>query len=334
MKAERIKAVDALKAGGALLIINSHLEAFYPWPWLSFDGMMGNTIFFFTTGFTLAGSLERRKEESLASFLWKRLLRMLPAMWMILLVLPPREIDWSSPAAVVHEFIYPPPFPFFQVILPCYLIFFWLARQCRWQMLAGLSAMMLCLVIVAEYLEMRSASESGVLSAWSQLGDWTWGCFFAVAMLLGAAFQRGRILCLYRRPGPLSLILLAVLSAYLLLRAAAAGKLLPDQSLASRPLLIATLPACLLVVAVTLLMLSMPAPKRLLDRWPVASVVAFLSLHTWETYVLHMGVARWPWVAQAPFPLGILLVFSLTLALAPVLRIAISSAGKLARLIT
>ena len=34
----------------AVLIANSHLERFYPHPWVAGDGLLGNALFFFTAG--------------------------------------------------------------------------------------------------------------------------------------------------------------------------------------------------------------------------------------------------------------------------------------------
>src|SRR4051794_14227820 len=110
MSSTRSIGIDTLKAAAALLIINSHLERMYQRPWMAADGMLGNTIFFFTTGITLAGSLKRRPDEAFGQFLWKRLSRLYPALWIALLLVPPLPMHFSPVRPFVRDFLYPTPF--------------------------------------------------------------------------------------------------------------------------------------------------------------------------------------------------------------------------------
>ena len=48
-----------MRALGALLVANSHLEHFYPFAWLAGDGLVGNSFFFLLAGFGLEQSARR-----------------------------------------------------------------------------------------------------------------------------------------------------------------------------------------------------------------------------------------------------------------------------------
>lgn len=49
-------------------------------------------------------------------------------------------------------------------------------------------------------------------------------------------------------------------------------------------------------------------------------VITWLSAHTWETYLLHYGVSYFAWIKSMSAPWSIMVVFAVTLMLAPILK--------------
>jgi peptidoglycan/LPS O-acetylase OafA/YrhL len=62
----------------AWIIVNSHLEQFYPYRWLAADGLLGNTMFFFLSGFGVQSSLLRSRQE-FTGFAIRRIVRLYPS---------------------------------------------------------------------------------------------------------------------------------------------------------------------------------------------------------------------------------------------------------------
>ncbi len=118
--------VTTLSLGlAAWLIFNSHLEAFYPIPWMAADGLLGNTLFFVMSGLGIFSSLNKR-HQSIRSYISRRFWRLYPAVFIVLLmqtifILP---ISKYGPIDVLKTFIWPSPFTYVAVIVPTYLLAF------------------------------------------------------------------------------------------------------------------------------------------------------------------------------------------------------------------
>ena len=118
--------VTALALGlAAWLIFNSHLEAFYPLPWLAADGLLGNTLFFVISGLGIFSSLDKR-QQSLGGYLARRFWRLYPAVFIVLIiqfllitpVLSYQAIDF------LKTFFWPTPFTYVAIIVPMYFLAF------------------------------------------------------------------------------------------------------------------------------------------------------------------------------------------------------------------
>lgn len=310
--------INVLKAAAALLIINSHLEAFYSRPYLSADGLLGNTIFFFTTGFTMAGSLDLRPAERLPAFLWKRLSRLYPAVWIVMLLLPSHPVPWGQPSGIFHAFGYPTYFTFVAVVLPMYPVYFlvwrWNAgwRYCSlvgWFTLAVATG----LAMRAEWLEARP----GVV--WSTLSVPLNFHFFGAMLIGGHVARTATGVGLSRHIGRDVMTFAGLAVAYMVLRllavpafSAQAGGIADYAALGSLALSV-----CL---AISVVRLVDGCQKGLLRSRPVAVAIAWLAAHTWETYLLHYGVSQFGWIKTLTAPWSIFAVFAVTLMLAPLLK--------------
>ncbi|KJC49474.1 hypothetical protein UP09_07180 [Bradyrhizobium sp. LTSP885] len=75
-------SLDILKAAAILLVVNSHLDEFYPIPQLGTGGMFGNELFFFVSGYGLFLSFDK-KAEPLWQWLKRRLARIYEPLFVV-----------------------------------------------------------------------------------------------------------------------------------------------------------------------------------------------------------------------------------------------------------
>ncbi len=112
---------------------------------------------------------------------------------------------------------------------------------------------------------------------------------------------------------------LAVVIVYMASRIIALPAIAPKLS-ALLPLVLLAPPGCILFAVSSLRLIQTPAVASFLESKVCYTIITFLAVHSWETYLLHSGISHWPMVAHLPSPLALLAVFALTFALAPVLR--------------
>lgn len=108
------------------LVFNSHLEEFYPYRWLAGDGLLGNSMFFFLSGWGIAVSWESSKRTFL-EFCVRRVQRIYPSLILAVFTLQwlPNSL-WRSMDiwGYVELFLYPTNFTYVKEIIPGYLILF------------------------------------------------------------------------------------------------------------------------------------------------------------------------------------------------------------------
>lgn len=131
-----------------VLITLSHLDAFVPDPRIATGGAIGNSLFFFLSGYGLAMSLNAAKtdapEPSLLAYLGKRLSRLYPAVIIVACaMLATRQIGLASLTDLVAVFVWPTPFWFISAVVAFYVPIFYLARLQP----AGIAAAMAALVV-------------------------------------------------------------------------------------------------------------------------------------------------------------------------------------------
>lgn len=322
MATERSNSVDVMKALAALLIINSHLGSFHSRSWMAVDGLLGNSIFFFTTGFTLAGSLRRDPSQSLWSFLWKRLSRLYPGVWIVMFLLPPMTVEWS-PSVAPWFLLYPTKFTFLFTVVPAYPVYYFFVRSPGLSHhLAKAAAFLIAAGCFTKWLYLFQSGNGGFV--WGDNNNAPWNLHFWGVMLLGAWFARpdNRERRAIPAGGSLRLALLAVLSfvIYLALRVMALSFMADSLGPAIQSLAVMAMPMATVLIAIAMKVLDQPPFAAWCRSGIIATAITFLATNTWETYLVHEGIARWHFVSSAAWPLGLVLVFVLTFALAPVLR--------------
>jgi peptidoglycan/LPS O-acetylase OafA/YrhL len=116
-----------------VLITLSHLDAFVPDPRIATGGAIGNSLFFFLSGYGLALSLNAAgtgaSGPSLLAYLGKRLSRLYPAVFIVACaMLVTHQIGIASLTDLVAVFAWPTPFWFISAVVVFYLPIFYLAR--------------------------------------------------------------------------------------------------------------------------------------------------------------------------------------------------------------
>lgn len=319
MAGARSNTIDVLKALAALLIINSHLESFHLRPWMAADGMFGNSIFFFTTGFTLVGSLQRHPDQKFGEFMWKRLSRLYPGLWIVMLLLPPEQVEWSL-ARVPHLMLYPTLFTFVLVIVPAYPLFFFIVRSDRLR--AHLGTLAALLIATGCFIKWRhSLQASGPGFVWGDRDNGPWTLYFWGTMLLGAAQARS-----LRGPSSagdtmrLGISAVGLYAIYVAFRVMALSSMTDRLGHQVQSLAVLAMPMAAVVIAVWLRFFDQPRVSRWFRSASIASIIAFLAANTWETYLVHEGIKQWSFVYSARWPFGLIMLFGLTFVLSPMLR--------------
>ena len=116
-----------------LLVLNSHLDAYYPIPYVGTGGSIGNSLFFMLSSFGLFLS-EKENPNSLPGYYEKRILRIFPSVWIVivLLLLPIQvytsKIGGYNLLSFLGNFFYPP-FWFVQALMCFYLIGYFIMRN-------------------------------------------------------------------------------------------------------------------------------------------------------------------------------------------------------------
>jgi membrane-bound acyltransferase YfiQ involved in biofilm formation len=112
-----------------ILIINSHLELYYPLPKLAIDGLLGNSMFFMLSGLGLSLSA-RKKSRGFFAWLYRRAKRIYPALFLVVFIyFILIEKKWNgSIVEYAKLFVWPTPYSFLRQILVYYIAFFFIAR--------------------------------------------------------------------------------------------------------------------------------------------------------------------------------------------------------------
>jgi Acyltransferase family len=122
-----------LRALGMILIINSHLDLYYPIPYIGTGGALGNSIFFCLSAFGIYLS-QQKNSKPFSEWFHGRMSRIYPSMWIVLIFLqiPVMLIlGYFNNAEYIFTFIgkfFNPPFWFLQALLVYYVLSFFLLK--------------------------------------------------------------------------------------------------------------------------------------------------------------------------------------------------------------
>jgi peptidoglycan/LPS O-acetylase OafA/YrhL len=154
-----------LRALAIVLIINSHLKNYYPMPYFGTGGAIGNSLFFFLSGFGLFLS-QQEYNKNFKEWYTHRIERIYPSLWIVLILLymPVMIIEGKlSPSTIMTflgYFFYPPYF-FIQYILIYYLLGFPLLKKSR-ETYIFITSFVLILIYIFWYLTVVDLSKFSV----------------------------------------------------------------------------------------------------------------------------------------------------------------------------
>lgn len=172
-----------------LLIINSHLEAYYPWRYLATGGAMGNALFFALSSFGLFLS-ERKNPRPFTEWYTNRIKRIYPAIWIVLIILTlpyklyMNAIDSNNVLDYLGYFFYPP-FWFLQVLMIYYVFIFPILKRYSPRLIHCLQ-ITLCVLYAFVYLNYID------LSSWSIEDNIILKCTFYFMIFLFGVFLADR----------------------------------------------------------------------------------------------------------------------------------------------
>lgn len=173
-------SLNALKALAIILVTHSHMDAFYPMSAVATGGMLGNTLFFFVSGYGLALSLAR---EKVAFWPWylKRLWRIYAPLWLALVIFIPLVFRPQTPFDALRLLLIPQEYWFLPTIAilyaPAYLVINrFQAQGVQWLLIAILLAYIAALPVLADPARW-SAEDSVPLKAMFYFGALVGGVY-------------------------------------------------------------------------------------------------------------------------------------------------------------
>jgi peptidoglycan/LPS O-acetylase OafA/YrhL len=175
-----------MMAAAALLICNSHLEHFYTYSWMAGDGLLGNAMFFFLSGFGLALSANSFR---LGFFQWygRRIKRIYPAAILCTIVFDliiDQRWRWAGPLDYVQRYVWPTPYDYIKLIMIFYILIYFVLRSRSRVAYAAAFGALTAACLAAAALVIRKMDPHEQLSL-GELG-WVHRFYFGIIPLLGA----------------------------------------------------------------------------------------------------------------------------------------------------
>jgi peptidoglycan/LPS O-acetylase OafA/YrhL len=293
----------------AWLIFNSHLEAFYPLPWLAADGLLGNTLFFVISGLGIFSSLLQR-QQTLSAYLARRFWRLYPAVLIVLII----QILLISPTFnyqavnILKTFLWPTPFTYVAIIVPMYLLAFICHRL--WEKHAAALLAILCIAFYcfgySQSLQNFSAGEKLTIGTLPTIISYS---YFGFAFAMGGVIATRKSFAKFSWPWLMAAALLML--AYIVLKYLMVVRGIAATAYPMLHLLVLAL--CLLALK---LLCAPDLAKRVLN-WP--AIGPFLRLSgslSLEIYLVHAVLLHVAFFPTIIFPVNILVFGLLTFLLA------------------
>jgi hypothetical protein len=141
-----------LRAIAVILIVNSHLDNFYPVPMLATGGTIGNSIFFMLSAMGLYLSWQRTR-RNLGEWYGRRITKIYPSVWIVIifLVLPQDIISGAIKGDNFLEkmgMFFFPPFWFIQALLLFYFALFFILKFFSNRLLIGVAVPLILLYAI------------------------------------------------------------------------------------------------------------------------------------------------------------------------------------------
>jgi peptidoglycan/LPS O-acetylase OafA/YrhL len=292
-----------LRASAILLVINSHLDFYYPIPFIGTGGTIGNSLFFFLSSFGLTKSAQNKRIKFI-DYLAKRINRIYPAVWFtIFFLLFPSMIyqnrfQINKISLYIGYFFYPP-FWFLRALMIYYIIsYFYIYSRDKAIIIKPILLSVLSYFFV--YTFWLDLSSPSVEKAPFKL------IFYFLIFLFGIHIAKSKKDIVYNGPIDLVFLFLSVSTIYLH-RFLMTKNILPEmqfiQHAAMFPTVLFALKACR----------SPFVLNGIMKNRVLASISNFLASRTLEIYIVHMTISPHIRNLKLPFPFNIFLFLTLTL---------------------
>lgn len=291
-----------------LLILNSHLDAYYPIKYLGTGGAIGNTLFFILSSFGLLIS-QQSKPQNFQSWFSKRVGRIYPSACIVaLLLLIPIKIFYNLidfvDLNVLTDFFFPP-FWFLRALIVFYFLGWFIIKDFttkKWYIAAGLS------VLLYIYFYIFHLDHSSYY-----LEELPFKVFYYfIAFLFGIILaHKNRDIC-YDGKRDYSYFLLSILVMY-------THKVLFQNGMFEDLQCIQQL-ACLVAAYYLFKISKSPLIKEKLMNSVVSVIIKYISSITLELYMVHVVVSPIIMSRQLPFPLSVVVFLIFTVLLAAIIK--------------
>jgi len=303
-----------LRAIAILMVVNSHLDRYYPVSHLATGGAIGNSLFFFLSAFGIYLS-QQKKQKRFWEFISDRVGRIYPSLWVVLLLLVMPLMISSSKLTIdsTMDFVgsfFNPPYWFLQSLLVYYVLGYFLMLPMEGGKRKRLMLAYIAVPLVAYVLLYLLWVD---LTAWSVEKTPFDRLHYFMMFIFGIVVARRNETVSYTGVHNYLILLALVFFVYLQKFVMAKGYLLELQFLqqaAMYPIVYYSLKVARSTYIVTKVMgfrgCSVPA--------------AFLSAHTLEIYMIHETLNRPLLTLQLPFPFNVVLFVGLSMAGAAVVK--------------
>lgn len=283
------------------LIVNSHLEPFYPLSYLAADGLLGNSLFFFMSGFGIQASALSHARP-FKDYALRRIMRLYPSVIICMVVfdlLINRDFRFEGTQDVIAHFVWPTHYTYIRLIVIFYVVLFLFTRW-RWAWRYPVAIGLLCIAYLwafsVDVETMVPGTRLSLGMRWTHVHD----IAYLQVTLLGAWAATQRFPD--RKPLALHALAVVMLASYFALK-----YLMVVKGILSSQYWILHL----LILVLCLILFLTLTDRRLVDflrqKRVVWSIVSFVSALTLEIYLVHSYLVEFPSLSSIVFPLNIAL---------------------------
>jgi len=309
-----------LLAIAAALIVNSHLEAFYPVSYLAGDGLFGYGLFFFIAGIGL-GISGMKEQRSFRDYFWRRFARVYPTYWLFRLLFAVLDNDFAkmTPAKAFIAFIFPTETTFIGPLMVDYAILYFVLRARDPEVIKKaiyafmLPVLGLWLYKLPEMHRLQQMSLNWLFSGLMQFQMMLFGAY------LGATVGPTRKF----RFGWDSVALMVLFPAYVVMRLGLQRGSVPASFY---PVLFALLTAMFYFLFQMAISYELDA---ILKRVPkLTQLMTWIGVATLELYFVHERFKTANWLQNIVFPLNIVALWVICLPIAVFVEKRVSAFRK------
>jgi hypothetical protein len=296
-------ATNFLRFFAIILIINSHLENFYPIPLLAADGFLGNSLFFALSGVGLALS-KSNQQLRFGAWFWRRITRIYPSLLLVVLIFfIVLDNRWDGSAlGLIKLAIWPTQFGFLSQLLVFYIPYYFIAKlsKARFQALFVGLFVPLAAIYISAFGTGETPAPGAYLHPLTELNT----LFYFQMMVLGGwlakeASENSALLLKLSQPYSALMLTLGTLSVYLALKAAIFLKLV------NTAYFLLHLSTTAVVISLFIFSMSIWVEKALANSFFTQTVLLISGL-TLEIYLVHVCLLKYP-IFTNIFPVNIVL---------------------------